>query len=153
MKISKAALKKKKMYEKFKKNSEKVMNMMATKSLIFSVDENEDLCLTCHERSKPNNQLVYFASISKSKSFAASYYGNQDLSQYLSSSCMHTVHTKCFIKFIKEKRYQYSSNCPLCSASVNCVLPYKYEKNSEATSICENSIIISLGVFSNNFLS
>ena len=46
--LSKAALKKKKIYEKFKKNSAKVMNLMATKSLAFSLDENEDLCLTCH---------------------------------------------------------------------------------------------------------
>ena len=129
------------------------MKMMATKSLMFSVDDNEDLCLTCHEREKPNNQLVYFSSVMKDKFFTSSYYGNQDQSKTLFSSCMHTIHTKCFIKFIKQNRYQYASRCPLCSAPVNCVLPYRYDKNSEANSICENSIIISLGVFSNNFMS
>ena len=60
--MSKAALKKKKIYEKFKNNSEKVMKLMATKWLAFSVGENENLCLTFHEREKPDNKLVYFAS-------------------------------------------------------------------------------------------
>ncbi len=45
-----AAEKKKKMYEKFKKKGEKLMHNLATKSLIMSVDDNDDLCLLCHEK-------------------------------------------------------------------------------------------------------
>ena len=99
--MSKAALKKKKIYEKFKNNSEKMMNIMATKSLLFSVDENEDLCLTCHEKSKPNNKLVYFSSVKKDITLACQYYKHSE-SKVLFSSCMHTIHTGCFVKFIKK---------------------------------------------------
>ena len=44
----KGAEKKQQMLEKFKKKGEKVMNNLATKSLIMSVDDNEELCLLCH---------------------------------------------------------------------------------------------------------
>ena len=52
------------------------MKLMATKSLTFSIDENEDVCLTCHEKAKLDNSFVYLACVTKDKSSPSSYYAN-----------------------------------------------------------------------------
>ena len=77
------------------------MNNLATKSLILSVDDTDDLCLLCHEKEKQNNKMVVMASVNKDKLFSCSIYGEDNKSRVLFSSCQHTIHAKCFIKMME----------------------------------------------------
>ena len=142
----KGAEKKKKMLEKFKKKGEQVMNNLATKSLIMSVDDNEELCLFCHDKPKANNPLIHMASVSKDKTITCSFYGEDDKSRVSIHSCMHSIHLHCYLKMMSENNLP-NYNCPLCSTPLNCILPTHFNPDDlHPYEISCSSITISLGM-------
>ena len=142
----KAAEKKKKIYEKFKKRGNTLIKNLATKSLNMQIDENEDICLMCHEKEKPENELVFMAQLNKNKTLSSSFYGKDDKSSLLFKSCLHTIHLNCYVKMMQSKSLS-NFNCPLCSKQMNCILPRGFHpERSRTFEICSSSITICFGI-------
>ena len=64
-------------------------------------DQIEELCLICNKAAIANNQLVYMARVYKDKSICGVIYGDQSKSNTLITTCLHTVHTNCYIEMKK----------------------------------------------------
>lgn len=126
---------KKKKYEKLNKQRNKVLKRLESRTDSAIIDDDEDVCILCHERSKKDNELVYLADINKNSTLCGAFYGDENKTQAFINICFHTVHINCFIKMDERE-------CPLCSKRINCVFPVNFVKtNKKLNRICSNIII------------
>ena len=139
----KAEEKKKKLKEKFKNKRELVLQRNLSKtSNQGEENEEEDLCLLCHEAAKKNNQLVYLAHINKDKTICGAIYADQNKANTLITTCFHTIHVNCYIEMNKSV---VEFNCPLCTKKGNCIFPVKYSyEEKRLNRICSNVINASM---------
>jgi hypothetical protein len=114
------------------------------------ISEEEELCILCHEKQKPNNQLVYICNINKNMTVGTAIFGEGDLARTYISSCYHAMHVNCFTSYKKEANFNF--NCPLCQKVSNCILPLSIHKNAERLNkICENAKIASIVAMTSSY--
>lgn len=137
----KMASKKSRMNAEMKKKQNNVFELMKTKSMT-KPEEDESLCMTCHEAAKPNNELVFLGKINKDHTLSSCVYGENNRAAVSIQTCFHTVHTDCFQKMDRRNNV---FTCPLCSKQQNCIIPTKFStKKNKTFRICSNFMIASL---------
>ena len=136
----KAEEKKRKLKEKYKKNQELILEKHPSKVESMKEEEEEDLCILCHEKERENNNFVYLSSVMKN-TICSSVYGEDNRSGTLLNTCFHCVHINCYAKM--EGGLQ--TTCPLCSKGVNCIFPAKFDpKSTKLNRMCSNIIIATM---------
>jgi hypothetical protein len=59
---------------------------------------DEDICMTCHEKNHLDNQLVYLAKIGTNNTLCKAIHNENDKANTTVYTCFHTLHLKCFIQ-------------------------------------------------------
>lgn len=87
-------------------------------------EEEEEVCILCHEKSKLNNKLVYLASINKNNTICGAVHGKNNVTNTFINTCFHAIHVNCFIQM--DKKNDLSFNCPYCQAFTNFIIPIEF---------------------------
>lgn len=96
----------------------------------------------CHSSSKPGNELVYFCNISRGRSLASGFYGQDNIANTHVWTCFHPVHLLCFIQM---SRNSDSIACPLCGSPSNSIIPLDHSlATPKLTRICRNILTMSM---------
>ena len=74
-----------------KKKQTNILELMKSKSVAIN-EEEDDICLTCHEKEKSDNQLIYLGVISKDNTLSSCIFGSDNKGGVSLQTCFHTVH-------------------------------------------------------------
>lgn len=85
----------------------------------------EEECIICREKAKRDRPIGYLVEMVK-KTLSSVFYREENKTDTMMKSCFHCVHADCYVKSVKSNR-----KCPLCSKTVNGIIPMHYEQHQK----------------------